>query len=230
MTVTYLPNPIVEASETVQQNFEYIESWAVFKDPRTGVASQDIALQPGDLIPSGAPTRLGCLLCDGSSYLRTTYPNLFAAIGTTYGSVDGSHFNVPDLRGRLPLGAGTGNAFWATTWTLGEQPVGDVRGGAEAHVLNVSEMPAHSHSDSGHGHEMNTDSSGGYQVGQPNSVQRVSGNTPVGSGIFSDRYGNGTTSASGAIATGHASIQNTGGGGAHIQMPPVSVVNWFIKI
>jgi microcystin-dependent protein len=48
------------------------------------------------------------VLCDGSSYARTgTYANLFAVIGTTYGSVDGSHFNVPDLRGIFAKGAGT---------------------------------------------------------------------------------------------------------------------------
>ena len=45
----------------------------------------------GDTIPSGH------LLCDGTSYLRATYPGLFTAIGTLWGSVDGTHFNVPDL-------------------------------------------------------------------------------------------------------------------------------------
>lgn len=52
---------------------------------------------------SSAPT--GFLMCDGSSYLRATYPTLFATIGVAYGSADGTHFNVPDLRGRVPVGA-----------------------------------------------------------------------------------------------------------------------------
>lgn len=49
------------------------------------------------------------VLCDGASYLRAggTYDALFALIGTTFGSVDGTHFNVPDLRGRVPVGLGT---------------------------------------------------------------------------------------------------------------------------
>lgn len=46
---------------------------------------------------SSAPT--GYLLCDGTSYLRASYPELFTAIGTSFGTVDGTHFNVPDLRG-----------------------------------------------------------------------------------------------------------------------------------
>jgi len=51
---------------------------------------------------SKIPTRM--LLCDGSSYLRTTYPALFAAIGTSFGSADGNSFNVPDFRGRFLRG------------------------------------------------------------------------------------------------------------------------------
>lgn len=50
-----------------------------------------------------APT--GWLKCDGSAISRTTYADLFAAIGTTYGAGDGSTtFNLPNLTGRVPLG------------------------------------------------------------------------------------------------------------------------------
>ena len=68
-----------------------------------------------DTTPSGlisafggavAPTRY--LICDGSAVSRTTYANLFAAIGTAWGSGDGSTtFNLPDLRGMFLRGAGT---------------------------------------------------------------------------------------------------------------------------
>lgn len=47
----------------------------------------------------------GFLLCNGASILRASYPNLFTAIGTVYGSVDGTHFNLPDLRDRIIVGA-----------------------------------------------------------------------------------------------------------------------------
>ena len=49
------------------------------------------------------------LLCDGSAVSRTTYANLFARIGTTFGAGDGSTtFNVPDRR----------NVMWRT-WVTG---------------------------------------------------------------------------------------------------------------
>lgn len=49
------------------------------------------------------------LVCDGSAVSRTTYAELFTAISTTFGSGDGSTtFNLPDLRGRNVVGAGTG--------------------------------------------------------------------------------------------------------------------------
>ena len=61
----------------------------------------------GFIMPFGgtsAPT--GWLACDGSSVLRASYPALFSAIGTTHGAADGTHFNVPDMRGLFVRGAG----------------------------------------------------------------------------------------------------------------------------
>src|SRR5207302_11385946 len=85
---------------------------------------------------STAPT--GFLLCDGSAVSRTTYTALFAVIGTTYGSGDGSTtFNVPDLRGRVAVGAGQGTGL--TNRVLGAMS------GEENHVLTIAEMPAHTH-------------------------------------------------------------------------------------
>src|SRR5262245_56316927 len=43
----------------------------------------------------------------GASLLRTAFPDVFALFGTTYGAVDGTHFNLPDCRGRMPVGLGT---------------------------------------------------------------------------------------------------------------------------
>jgi microcystin-dependent protein len=54
---------------------------------------------------AGASAPTGFLLCDGSAVSRTTYADLFTLISTTYGAGDGSTtFNVPDLKGRFPLG------------------------------------------------------------------------------------------------------------------------------
>ena len=55
---------------------------------------------------NSAPT--GWLSAEGTAVSRSTYANLFAAIGTTYGSGDGSTtFNLPDLRGYFVRGSGT---------------------------------------------------------------------------------------------------------------------------
>lgn len=55
---------------------------------------------------SSAPT--GYVLCNGAAISRSTYAALFAIIGTTFGTGDGSTtFNVPDFRDRMPVGAGT---------------------------------------------------------------------------------------------------------------------------
>jgi microcystin-dependent protein len=49
------------------------------------------------------------LLCNGAAVSRTDFADLFAVLGSTYGAGDGSTtFNLPDLRGRVPIGAGTG--------------------------------------------------------------------------------------------------------------------------
>ena len=87
---------------------------------------------------STAPT--GWLICDGSAVSRTTYSELFGVIGTTYGSGNGSTtFNLPDLRGRAPIGSGLGTAEDAVERTLGQS------GGSERVTLSVEQIPSHNH-------------------------------------------------------------------------------------
>jgi microcystin-dependent protein len=89
----------------------------------------------------------GWLKCDGSSVSRTTYSALFAIIGTTYGSVNGSSFNLPNCKGRVL--AATGQPYnTATTLAQGNSF------GYQTHTLSVNEMPSHTHT----GHtDQNTD-------------------------------------------------------------------------
>ena len=63
----------------------------------------------GALMPyAGATAPTNWLICNGQAVSRTTYADLFAVIGTTYGTGNGSStFNVPNLQGRVPVGAGT---------------------------------------------------------------------------------------------------------------------------
>ena len=49
----------------------------------------------------------GYKLCNGQSLDRTDFAALFDAIGTSYGSADSDHFNVPDFRDRLAAGKGS---------------------------------------------------------------------------------------------------------------------------
>lgn len=62
----------------------------------------------GTISPFGGSTiPSGYLLCDGQAVSRTTYAELFAVIGTAFGTGDGStSFNLPDLRETVPVGAG----------------------------------------------------------------------------------------------------------------------------
>lgn len=62
----------------------------------------------GTLVPfGGSSIPTGYLLCDGSALSRTTYADLFAVIGTAFGSGDGSTtFNIPDMREATAKGAG----------------------------------------------------------------------------------------------------------------------------
>lgn len=70
-------------------------------------------LPVGTLMPwSKATTPSGFLYCDGTAYSRTTYADLFAVIGTAFGSGDGSTtFNVPDFQDRSAIGESNNRAF-----------------------------------------------------------------------------------------------------------------------
>ncbi len=85
---------------------------------------------------SGEP--IGFLLCDGRAVSRVVYSQLYAAIGNTFGAGDGtSSFNLPNMRGRVPVGQDSAQDEFATKGQVG---------GAKSHVLSISEMPPHNHS------------------------------------------------------------------------------------
>jgi len=74
--------------------------------PKNKLAEQ-LGVPVGTMIPyaSGASIPGGFLACDGSTLSRTAFANLFAAIGTEWGSGDGATtFHIPDLRGRFLRG------------------------------------------------------------------------------------------------------------------------------
>lgn len=79
-----------------------------------GTLYADLAV--GSIVPfGGSAIPSGYLLCNGQAVSRTTYAELFAVIGTAFGTGDGSTtFNVPDMRESVPKGAGlTGHTVGA---------------------------------------------------------------------------------------------------------------------
>jgi len=92
----------------------------------------------GMVLPyAGASAPTGFLLCDGAAVSRSTYADLFALISTTYGVGDGSTtFNLPNLKGRVPVGLDTAQSEFDV---LGET------GGAKTHTLTIAQIPAHNH-------------------------------------------------------------------------------------
>ena len=92
----------------------------------------------GAQIPfGGGAVPNGWLLCDGSAVSRTTYADLFAVIGTSYGAGDGSKtFNLPDKRGRVSVGKNSSDTDFSV--------VGK-RGGAKTVKLEIKHMPSHTH-------------------------------------------------------------------------------------
>lgn len=182
--------------------------------------SVSTALVPsGAVMPyAGATAPANYLLCDGSAVSRTTYAALYAVVGTTYGVGDNSTtFNLPDLRARLPLGAGTDPAGDGGTITRG------TRGGN--FKITAAELPAHTHavgtlatsSAGGHDHALNLGSgTGSSTINIPRSVSTT--DTAARGPVSND--GAHTHTITGATAS-------TGSGTAHL--PPYVGLNYIIK-
>lgn len=85
---------------------------------------------------------LGWAFCDGTLYSIATYTATFSILGTIYGGDGHTTFAVPDLRGRIAVGTGTGIAAGVafSNITLGEM------GGKESVTMTSLQMPAHNHS------------------------------------------------------------------------------------
>lgn len=108
-------------------------------------------VETGMILPFGgssAPT--GYLLCDGASYLRADYADLFAIIGTSFGAADSTHFNVPDLKDAFLRGTGTSTIF--TDNTKGTRSASKT-GGATSGIGSKQEDQLQ-----GHKHEIDTNS------------------------------------------------------------------------
>jgi microcystin-dependent protein len=78
----------------------------------------------------------GWLPCDGRLISAGQNQALFSIIGTTYGGDGAINFALPDLRSRIPVGAGAGGGPGLPMYTIGQKT------GAAAKVLEAANMPA----------------------------------------------------------------------------------------
>ena len=147
----------------------------------------------------------GWLNCNGSLLNKIAYVDLFGAIGNAYGGlITDLSFNLPDLRGRVGIGAGQGtdlsNRVFATS------------GGEETHALTIDEMPTHNHgvTDPGHSHSIPIRSEGFADMGPDDDVSQ------------------GTGYNTGSALTG-ITINNAGSGNPHNNMQPFLVIRYLIK-
>ena len=76
----------------------------------------------------------GWMLCAGQSLRVNDHQALFQMLGTTYGGDGRQTFNLPDLRGRVPVGQGPRGGY----------AIGNI-GGEERHMLTQAEVPGHTH-------------------------------------------------------------------------------------
>lgn len=86
----------------------------------------EIRMFAGNFAPAG------WMFCEGQLLPISEYETLFNLIGTTYGGDGQSTFQLPDLRGRLPVHQGNG-------FTLAQT------GGVETVALTTTQIPSHTH-------------------------------------------------------------------------------------
>ena len=111
------------------------------------------SIPAGTMRMAGGAIPADWLLCDGTSYPTTTYPDLFAAIGYAFGG-SLANFNVPDFQGRSPMGTGTGSGLTPRTLAA--------KAGAETQASNVTAtVPAHFHNSTSGGTLTATEQSSG---------------------------------------------------------------------
>lgn len=181
----------------------------------------------------------GWLFCEGQAVSRTTYSALFSVIGGAYGS-DATNFNLPDLRGRSPLGAGQGSSL--TNRAI------NTTGGVQSVTLTTNEMPAHTHNISlgNHSHSHSGQTNDNWHQrhdvfidnhhrsfrgrnGNPRPLLRVNGGSIFNTHSQSTNHTHTVTVSTNANHTHTLTIGNIGSGNAHENMHPWIAIPFMIK-
>jgi microcystin-dependent protein len=182
--------------------------------------------------PTSSPPT-GFLICNGGSYSTSTYANLFAAIGYTFGGSSGT-FLVPDYRDCMPIGAGGTIAA-----SIG------ATGGSSTTTLSGSNLPAHTHSFSGSGSGSTNNASASIQdpghfhtISNQSADQSGSGKVTVGSSAPEGTNPYTDSAKTGIYDSGHAhgfsvsisgTTGSTGSGTAATTISPYLGINFIIK-
>jgi microcystin-dependent protein len=143
---TLTAQQIAQGTITAQQIAAGTITGAQIADNTITAAHLDSSLQSDSIVPpgtivafGGSTAPAGWLLCDGSAVKQGQYARLFNPIAMTWGAGEPGledDFSLPDLKGRVPVGAGVGDL---TPRTLGDS------GGAEQYALNTGQIPSHFH-------------------------------------------------------------------------------------
>jgi len=195
-------------------------------DQRTFAES---ALVSGGYVPTGAlidfagtVAPAGFLLADGAAVSRSTYARLFAAIGVGWGAGNGSTtFNVPDIRGRIKIGAG-GTPALAVAATAGTWNHTHT-GASHTHGVGTLAVPDHASHTHGRGtlavpdHATHSHAGGSHTHSFSDSFTTGTGATSTqqhpASGIGTTHSTSGHTHSGTAAGTTGAGSATTGTGG-----------------
>lgn len=170
--------------------------------------------------PSWAPS--GWALCQGQDVAVAQYQALYSLIGNTYGGNGTQTFKLPDLRSRLPMGAGQGPGL--TMREIGQM------GGGELTTVGVANLPPHAHAgDSLSLHATTTTATSQAPTGQSRIGAAVvpSGLQSTPANIYAPAGAGDVTLAPGAI-TGQTAI--VGSGIPLSTISPFAVINFCIAL
>jgi microcystin-dependent protein len=198
---------------------------------------------------AGNDTPAGWLECDGSAISRTTYAALYAIIGTAYGVGNGTTtYNLPDLRGRTPIGAGQGTGggqAGSGKPTGGLGLVNRTRGdwlGTEAHQLAATEsgIAQHNHANTAVAADTATEAAHTHAPATPGYQDLLYKGT-AGGGVAVSAQANTVTTetnsgagsahkhTAGAITVTNADAGPTIATNSHQTMQPSTCIRFLIK-
>jgi microcystin-dependent protein len=148
------------------------------------------------------------LFCNGQTMSIAQNTAMFSLLGTTYGGNGQTTFGIPDLRGRVPVGTGTGPGL--SNIQLGQMA------GTPTVTLLTTNMPAHTHALTGS--VTPQAAADGVLSSDPN------GRRPGPASVYSSS----TDLVNMAPATQNLAIGATGGGQPFSIMPPYLGMNYII--